>query len=465
MNTEAHKDLNRKLRTKSGHKIVDGKPGKRIRRVIHRQAPVKWALPPRSLLSQVQKPLRQVLDSTAWARSKTQLPLAFGQDVSGEMMIPDLARIPHVLIGGGTMSFTGGFIHLILDGLLSVRTPDELRLILIAQHVHDLAEYNNLPHLLAPVIIDLKEATCAMRWALEENERRSKLFRRAKVRDIASFNRRRRTGPSDKGKERSPARLPHIIIVISELWLLKNSLYPVVPQIEFIAMLARRTGIHLVIATTRPSETITKSIQSYIPGRVAGRMSHENELQVIFGKSGADKLNNARDILVRLKTGGMNRVRYANASWYEDIKSIAKFWKRQGKPRYEPELQPRVMRTVSGFHINEDYEKHMPGAIEVVRKARRWSEAVIMMQRRLKIGYPQATMLVAILREKGMGRSSAAESAKASHKLIWKNSQNRGLLRVLKQEAAEKWRGKSGDPRKQAKASLRNRINTLWKEA
>ena len=370
--------------------------------------------------------LRQLLESAVWATSKAALPLALGQDVGGHVLMADLAALPHMLIAGATGQGKTVCMNSILAGLLMTRTPDELRLILIDPKIVEFSGYNDLPHLLVPVITDAKKVISGLRWAIQEMELRFKMFHRANVRDIRGFNQRPKVEqaalfngaaagdaaadagaaaaePEEPAEAPLPDRLPYVVIIIDELAdLMLTAQQEIEPRIQKLTQLARATGIHMIIATQRPTvDIITGTIKSNIPGRVAFKVAQKNDSRVVLDQEGADKLVGKGDMLVLT---GANKLQRAQGAWTKDeeIQAVADHWKRQGKPRFETALQAK-MEGKGGVDLPEapeEDEELIQQAIEVIRQTRRASTSSI--QRRLRIGYTRAARLIDILEEKGM---------------------------------------------------------------
>jgi len=363
--------------------------------------------------------LRQLMESTVWSTSKAALPLALGQDVGGHVLMADLAALPHLLIAGATGQGKTVCMNSILAGLLMTRTPDDLRLILIDPKIVEFAGYNELPHLLAPVITDAKKVVSGLRWAIQEMDRRFKLFHRANVRDIRSYNQRPQAEqpvlfaegegsdgePAEAGEEGEalPARLPYVVIIIDELAdLMLMAQQEIEPRIQRLTQLARATGIHMIIATQRPTvDIITGTIKSNIPGRIAFKVAQKNDSRVVIDQEGADKLVGRGDMLVLT---GANKLLRAQGAWTKDmeIQAIVDHWKQQAKPRFESDLQAKIEGRggVELPEAPEEDEELLQQAIEVIRQTRRASTSSI--QRRLRIGYTRAARLIDILEEKGM---------------------------------------------------------------
>ena len=376
--------------------------------------------------------LRQLMESATWTTSKASLPLALGQDVGGHVLMADLASLPHMLIAGATGQGKTVCMNSILAGLLMTRTPEELRLILIDPKIVEFSGYNDLPHLETPVITDAKKVVNALRIAIQEMEKRFKLFHRAKVRDIRSYNQRPKAEQTDlfeaaaeaapaeeaeaeaaveafpaatneAGEEPLPDRLPYWVIIIDELAdLMLTAQQDIEPRIQKLTQLARATGIHMIIATQRPTvDIITGTIKSNIPGRVAFKVAQKNDSRVVIDQEGADKLVGKGDMLVLT---GANKLIRAQGAWTKDeeIQAIADHWKLQGKPRYDARFTAKETGAggVGLPDAPEEDEELIQQAIEVIRTTRRASTSSI--QRRLRIGYTRAARLIDILEEKGM---------------------------------------------------------------
>jgi len=362
--------------------------------------------------------LRQLMESSTWATSKASLPLALGQDVGGHVLMADLASLPHLLIAGATGQGKTVCMNSILAGLLMTRTPDELRLILIDPKIVEFSGYNGLPHLLVPVITEPKKVITGLRIAIQEMERRFKLFHRAKVRDIRGFNGRPKAeqaalfeangaeadgGGDGDGAEALPDRLPYWVIIIDELAdLMLMAQQEIEPQIQKLTQLARATGIHMIIATQRPTvDIITGTIKSNIPGRVAFKVAQKNDSRVVLDQEGADKLVGKGDMLVLT---GANKLTRAQGAWTKDeeIQLIAEHWKQQDQPQFDERFLGKAGKAggVELPDLPEEDEELLQQAIEVIRQTRRASTSSI--QRRLRIGYTRAARLIDILEEKGM---------------------------------------------------------------
>jgi S-DNA-T family DNA segregation ATPase FtsK/SpoIIIE len=412
--------------------------------------------------------LREVLESTAWTTSKARLPLALGEDVGGNVVTADLTRLPHLLVAGATSMGKSVCLNSILAGLLMSRTPEELGLILIDPKIVEFSDYAGLPHLMVPVITEAKKVVAGLRWAILEMQRRFKLFHRANVRDIASFNSRPKPEPpppppeapeedeaededaelddtdapeaasavaqrlptdeeADPEEEPLPDKLKYIVIVVDELAdLMLEAQQDIEPQITKLTQLARATGIHMILATQRPTvNIITGTIKSNVPGRIAFKVAQKNDSRVILDREGADKLVRKGDMLAIV---GGNKVIRAQGAWTKDneIRALVQCWKQQGAPCFDPSLQSSMSAPVklsgkggkgkaaaaasfddAGGDDEEDQEL-LEQVVEIIRQTQRASTSSI--QRRLRIGYNRASRLMDILEEKGLvGPARGAE--------------------------------------------------------
>ena len=242
--------------------------------------------------------LREILESEAWRSGKHALPLALGKDVGGRDLVADLAEMPHLLIAGATGSGKTVCMNSILAGLLMSRTPDEMRLMLIDPKIVEFSRYNDLPHLVVPVITDPKKVGLGLRWAINEMEKRYKLFAKVGVRNIADFNSRPivkqaelfETTKAEDAEDDSdlPDRLPYIVIVVDELAdLMLVAQAEIENSIARLAQLSRAVGIHMILATQRPSvNVITGTIKANFPARIAFQVAQKVDSRTILDTDG-----------------------------------------------------------------------------------------------------------------------------------------------------------------------------------
>jgi len=355
--------------------------------------------------------MREIMEGKAWRPNKYQLPLVLGKDVSGADVIADLARMPHLLIAGATGTGKSVCMNSMLAGLLMSRTPDQLRLMLVDPKIVEFAPYNNLPHLVVPVITDPKKVALGLRWAIREMEKRYKLFSRAGVRNIDSFNNRPKVkqetlfGEEEEENDTLPERVPHIVIVIDELADLM-----LVDQAEIencvarLAQLSRAVGIHMVIATQRPSvNVITGTIKANFPARIAFKVAQKVDSRTILDGMGAETLLGRGDMLF-MPPGSIKLVRAQGSMITDDeIKRVVGFIKEQVEPSYEMEIKSTLDKTVASAQIEEgggEDEELIEKVVEIIRETHRASTSS--MQRRLRIGYTRAARIMDVLEERGV---------------------------------------------------------------
>ncbi len=361
--------------------------------------------------------LRDILESKKWNRSKNHLPLFLGKDVGGNEMIYDLARMPHMLIAGATGAGKTVCMNSILTGLLMNRTPEELRLLLVDPKIVEFAAYNHLPHLVIPVVTDPKKVAIALRWAITEMENRYKMFSKVNVRNIESFNTRvvakqedlfEQTTKDDEDSD-IPITVPYLVIVIDELADLMLTAGPEIENsIARLAQLSRAVGIHMIIATQRPSvNVITGKIKANFPARIAFQVAQKVDSRTILDAIGADKLLGRGDmLLLPPATGKLTRGQGALVHDHE-INRIVDFIKQQGEPVYEKQIEDQIKRAASGGgsgaqsdNMSNEDDELLEQAVAIIRETGRASTSSL--QRRLRIGYNRAGRLMDVLEEKGI---------------------------------------------------------------
>ncbi|HEX2647308.1 MAG TPA: DNA translocase FtsK 4TM domain-containing protein, partial [Candidatus Dormibacteraeota bacterium] len=276
--------------------------------------------------------IREVIETAAFKEGSNKLALGLGNDVSGQSIVADLTRMPHLLIAGATGQGKSVCINALITSLLFQVTPEHLRMLLIDPKRVELTGYNGLPHLALPVLVESHQAAAALRWAVAEMDRRYKLFSSEGVRNIAGYN--------DKAAQKLARPLPYVVIVIDELAdLMMVAAGEIEELICRIAQLARAVGIHLIIATQRPStDIITGLIKANIPSRIAFAVGSQVDSRVILDAGGAEKLLGRGDMLYQpVDAGKPTRIQGAFVSDPE-VESVVNFWKAQGGPRYMEEI-------------------------------------------------------------------------------------------------------------------------------
>ncbi|WP_419881971.1 DNA translocase FtsK [Peribacillus sp. B-H-3] len=336
--------------------------------------------------------LREVLESQAFQQDDSPLSVALGLDISGQPIITDLRKMPHGLIAGATGSGKSVCINTMLVSLLYKATPQELKLLLIDPKMVELAPYNSIPHLVSPVITDVKAATAALKWAVEEMERRYELFVHAGVRDIGRFN-----DNADKAGQYS-IKLPYIVVIIDELAdLMMMSPADVEEAISRIAQKARACGIHLIVATQRPSvDVITGLIKANIPTRIAFSVSSQVDSRTILDSGGAEKLLGRGDMLFA-ENGSSKSVRLQGTFVSdEEIDQVVNHVKREQKPNYLFEQDELLNKA----QISEETDELFFEACEFVVHQNNASTSSL--QRRFRVGYNRAARLMEMMEKQGV---------------------------------------------------------------
>ncbi len=377
--------------------------------------------------------IRDVIASEAFSKSRSRLTFAVGRDITGTCVVGDIAEMPHMLIAGTTGSGKSVCINSLLISLLYKASPEEVRLIMIDPKMIELGIYNGIPHLLIPVVTDPKKAAGALNWAVTEMMRRYKLFSELNVRDLPSYNEAALKLPAIEGEEKREA-LPQIVIVIDELAdLMFVAAHDVENAICRIAQMARAAGMHLVIATQRPSaDVITGIMKANIPSRIAFAVASQIESRIILDSVGAEKLIGRGDMLYNpLGAGKPVRVQGCFIT-SQEIESVIEYIKKTGQPDYSEEVLQHIERetgegggTSGGDGEDMDADDLLPDAIGVVVETGQAS--VSMLQRRLKLGYSRAARLVDQMEERGI--VGPFEGSKPRQVLITKEEWQEMVLR------------------------------------
>ena len=371
--------------------------------------------------------IREILDSPEFKASKSRLSFAVGKDIEGKCVVGDIARMPHMLIAGTTGSGKSVCINSILISLIYKSTPEEVRLIMVDPKMIELSIYDGIPHLLIPVVTDPKKAAGALGWAVTEMMKRYKLFSEAGVRDLESYNREMR-------KREDGETLPQIVIVIDELAdLMFVAAGEVEEAIARIAQMARAAGMHLIIATQRPSaDVITGIMKANIPSRIAFTVASQIESRIILDTPGAEKLIGRGDMLY--KPLDMNKPLRVQGCFIttKEVEEVVSFIKKTGAPEYSKEVIDHIERQaesgggaggIGGGSGEED--SMLQAAIEVV--VERGQASVSMLQRRLKLGYSRAGSLMDEMEERGIVGPS--EGSKPRQVLITRDQWKEMVLR------------------------------------
>ena len=414
--------------------------------------------------NKVAVPLRELLQDEAFTSAKKKIPLALGKDVYGNTVIGDLAAMPHLLVAGATGAGKSVCINSIITSILYKFSPDELRFIMVDPKVVEMQVYGDLPHLVVPVVTDPNKVVAALRWVVNEMEKRYRLFAKCGVRNFDSYNNRPRPeaeeaapepevpeeetvegedeadpeviesiaraledgelGPGVEAEEdehgdeetEMPDRFPYIVVIIDELAdLMQTAPADVEMNIARIAQKARAAGIHLIIATQTPrADVVTGIIKANIPSRIAFQVSSALDSRVILDTKGADKLVGKGDMLY-LPPGSAKLERAQGAFVSdEEVEAIVEHCSKQSEQSFEPSIQESIESgggsgDDGGNDVSDADEECLLKCIEVITTEQKASTS--MLQRRLRLGYTRAARMMDILEERGM--IGPADGAKA----------------------------------------------------
>jgi S-DNA-T family DNA segregation ATPase FtsK/SpoIIIE len=349
--------------------------------------------------------LRELLDSEFFKKRSSNLTLPLGMDVAGNVILSDLRKMPHLLVAGATGSGKSVGLNDILLSLLYQNTPRDLRILLVDPKRVEFTMYNGIPHLLTPVVVEVDKTINLLRWAIAEMDRRFKLFEKAGSRDIDSYNEKAKKGLSTEDGTKH-VKLPYIVVVIDELAdLMMQAANEVEAAIVRLAQLARATGIHLVVATQRPSvDVITGLIKANITSRIAFAVASQVDSRTIIDQGGAEKLLGNGDMLF---LGGEftkpKRIQGAFVS-EKDVKSVTDFLKSEGSAIYDQSVTefhdiPGIKSSRRGDFLSEG-DDLLPEARKLVVETGTASASFL--QRRMKVGYARAARLLDLMEEGGI---------------------------------------------------------------
>lgn len=336
--------------------------------------------------------MRNIIESETFKNRKSQLSVVLGLDVAGHPQVADITKMPHLLIAGTTGSGKSVCINALLTSLLYQNSPNQLKMILVDPKRVELTLYNDLPHLLTPVIVDQDKTVSALKWAVAEMEHRYRVLQQAGKRNIADYN-------DAKGTE----AMPYIVVVIDELAdLMAVSANEVEGLIIRLAQMARAVGIHLIVATQRPSvDVITGLIKANISTRIAFAVASNADSRTILDQGGAEKLLGNGDMLfLSAEISKPRRIQGAFVS-EKEVRAVTDFIKNQGKPEYNEEILLQNVRGGAGgdMYGAPDDDLFMEAAECVIRTGK---ASASLLQRRLRIGYARAARLLDLLEERGI---------------------------------------------------------------
>ncbi len=347
---------------------------------------------PNKVVATVQ--FREVVETSEFQNSLSKISMALGKDITGTSVIADLTKMPHMLVAGATGSGKSVCINTIIHSILFKARPDEVKLLLVDPKMVELANYNGIPHLIAPVVTDPKKAAGALKWIVTEMETRYELFAAAGVRDIVRYNYLR---TQDKGTDL--ATLPYVVVIIDELAdLMMVAPGEVEDAICRIAQMARAAGIHLIVATQRPSvDVITGLIKANIPSRIAFAVSSQTDSRTILDMNGAEKLLGRGDMLY-YPMGASKPLRVQGCYLADkEMENVMEFLQKQAKPEYQeiPNIE-----FASSTKVEEELDELFYQAAQLFIESD--NASVSLLQRRLRIGYTRAARLMDLLEEKGV---------------------------------------------------------------
>lgn len=356
-----------------------------------------------------------VLDSKQWKKAREPLSFAIGKDISGQAVVGELNKMPHLLIAGQTGSGKSVMINTLLTSLLYRNSPSDMKVILVDPKQVEMAPYEDIPHLLTPVITEPEKTISALKWAVNEMERRYKLLAAEKIRDIKSYNqkiasRATKIAVADEDgnmQQHEDGAMPYIVIVIDELAdLMMVAARDVEALIVRLAQKARAVGIHLVLATQRPSvDVITGLIKANIPARIGFTVASQVDSRTILDQAGAEKLLGQGDML--LYTPSMSKPKRIQGAWVTDdeVNKINDHLRMQSAPQYNDEVvaQPVQLNGKGGVVMDfsgDDGDDMFRDAVRVVIEGRKASTSLL--QRRLRIGYARAARIIEDMEDQGL---------------------------------------------------------------
>jgi DNA segregation ATPase FtsK/SpoIIIE, S-DNA-T family len=380
--------------------------------------------------------LRELFQSTDWdtAKEHAKIPLALGKDVYGKTIIADLAQMPHLLVAGTTGSGKSVCINALIASMLFRFTPEEMRLVIIDPKMVEMQAYQSLPHLAFPIVTDPKKVLLALRWLIDEMERRYRMFARVGVRNIVGFNGRPKkktqkeldaeavesgvspdlTGRSAEAdatpikvprenEEQVPDRIPYVVVIVDELAdLMQTAPADVETAIARITQMARAAGMHVIVATQTPrADVITGVIKANIPSRIAFQVASKIDSRVILDENGADRLLGQGDMLY-LPPSASRLIRAQGVLVTDnEIHALVEFISKQSPPAFDTAMHEKLQSTSAPEEeVTAEDEELVEKCIEIIRQEKRASTSLL--QRRLRLGYTRAARIVDILEQRGI---------------------------------------------------------------
>ena len=329
--------------------------------------------------------LRDVLDCEEFQQASGGIPVGLGKDIADMPVITDLAKMPHLLVAGSTGSGKSVCVNTLISSILFSRKPDEVKLILVDPKMVELSVYNGIPHLMLPVVTDMNKAAAVLRWAVREMDARYMTLATAGVRNVASYN-----------KQNPTKAMPLILIIIDELADLMMTNPDVEESIDRLAAKARAAGIHMVLATQRPSvDVITGKIKANVPSRIAFTVATQIDSRTILDQAGAERLLGRGDMLFN-PIGANKPIRIQGAFISdEEVEELIAFVKGQGQPEYDEAMMAetdRGVETSDAVSTDEEQDELLERAVQIVLEQRSASASIL--QRRLRVGFSRAGRLI-----------------------------------------------------------------------
>ncbi len=377
--------------------------------------------------------LREIFTSEEFQKGKHKLPLALGKDIAGLPLVTDLARMPHLLVAGATGSGKSVSINTMILSFLYTSTPKDVRIIMVDPKMLELSVYDGIPHLLLPVVTNPKKASLALRWAVEEMGRRYRMLNDKKVRNIDSYNKLLEREEKEKAENLSRdtivieeleefteeeqvsieaflekdevlehCHLPYIVVIVDELAdLMMVAGREIEESIARLAQMARAAGIHLILATQRPSvDVITGLIKANFPARISFQVSSKTDSRTILDCNGAESLLGAGDML--FLPPGTAKLQRSHGAFVSDaeVQRVVDFLKKQGKPVYDKSILEVKIGDDKSINGDEELDERYDDAVALVAEAKQAS--ISMVQRRLRIGYNRAARIIEKMEQEGI---------------------------------------------------------------
>ncbi|MFW5957531.1 MAG: DNA translocase FtsK [Desulfosalsimonas sp.] len=343
---------------------------------------------------------KDIVSSGVYQKSASRLTIALGKDIVGYPVVADLQKMPHLLIAGATGTGKSVALNTMIASILFKATPEEVKFIMIDPKRIELANYDGIPHLIAPVVTDMKKATNALFWAVREMERRYRLLSEKKVRNVDQYNAKIAKQDVPEGEE-PPERLPYVVIIVDELAdLMMVSSRDVEVSLTRLAQMARAAGIHLILATQRPSvDVLTGLIKANFPTRLSFQVSSKIDSRTIIDTSGAETLLGDGDMLfLPPGTAKLQRIHGAFVS-EDEVTKVIEFLKSQKEPEYDHQVVEASAPEKEGGN-EEDYDERYDEAVALVTKTGQAS--ISMVQRHLRIGYNRAARIIELMEKEGV---------------------------------------------------------------